>query len=259
MTDDRLRSCCKRLKLGNLVDLYDQVVYEDRRQYLTDVLELALEHRRTRRAQRLIKKAGFPTVKTLDGYDFGPISFPAGLDRESLVELGFVDRHENVLMLGAVGTGKTHLALALGVKACTQGRHVKFYRAADLTNELLEKHPLGKAGRLIREIARADLFVLDELGYVSFSKKAAELLFTVISNSYERQSIIVTSNLEFGRWVEVFGHDRLTAALVDRLVHHAHILAFNGQSYRLRQALAKRTGKGVAQPPDAATEACLSS
>lgn len=237
---DRLRQCCKRLRLGNLADFYDQVEYEDREQYLTEVLELALKHRRARRAQRLIKKAGFPVNKTLEGYDCSPITFPAGLDRDSLLSLAFIDRRENVLMLGAVGTGKTHLSIALGVKACMAGRQVKFYRAADLTNELLEKHPLGQAGRLIREIAKVDLFVLDELAYVPFSKKAAELLFNVISNSYEQQSIIVTSNLEFGRWTEVFGDDRLTAALVDRLVHHAHILAFKGQSYRLRQALDRR-------------------
>ncbi len=112
-----------------------------------------------------------------------------------------------------------------------------------MTNELLEKYPEGQAGKLIKKIAKADLLILDELGYIPFSKKAAELLFSVISNSYENQSIIVTSNLEFGRWNEVFGDDRLTAALIDRVVHHAHILAFTGKSYRFRQAMAKCSKK----------------
>ena len=142
-------------------------------------------------------------------------------------------------MLGTVGTGKTHLSTALGLKACAQGKKVLFYRAVDLTNELLEKYPDGQAGKLIKKISKADLLILDELGYIPFSKKAAELLFSVISNSYEQQSIIVTSNLEFGRWNEVFGDDRLTAALIDRVVHHAHILAFTGKSYRFRQAMDK--------------------
>jgi DNA replication protein DnaC len=118
---------------------------------------------------------------------------------------------------------------------------VAFYRAADLTQELLEQHRAGTAGRLMKRIARADLFILDEVGYMPFSKQASQLLFSTVASGYEQQSLIVTSNLEFGRWNEVFGNDRLTAALVDRLVHHAHILAFTGDSYRLRQAMARRS------------------
>ncbi len=237
---DTLRAYARNLKLGNIEEIYDQIEFEDRRQYVTDLLGLMIEQRRARRAERLIKKAGFPVLKTLDGYDFSPITFPGGLDQESLRALEFMSIKENILMLGAVGTGKTHLAVALGVKACLRGLKVRFYRAADLTNELMELYQSGRAGWLIRDISKADLLILDELGYVPFSKRASELLFTVISNTYETQSIIVTSNLEFGRWNEVFGDDRLTAALIDRLVHHSHILAFRGDSFRLRQALARR-------------------
>ena len=145
-------------------------------------------------------------------------------------------------MLGSVGTGKSHLATALGIKACSNNKKVQFYRVVDLTNELLEKYKDGQANKLIKKIAKADLLILDELGYIPFNKKAAELLFSVISNCYEQHSIIVTSNLEFGRWNEVFGDDRLTAALIDRVVHHSHILAFTGKSYRFQQAMASRKG-----------------
>jgi len=237
---DNLRIYARKLRLGNIEEIYDQVEFETKRQYVTALLELMVKQRRARSAERLVKKAGFPSLKTLEGYDFGSITFPRGLNRESLEALEFISRKENLLMLGAVGTGKTHLAIALGVKACLNGLKVRFYRAADLTNELMELHLSGQAGRLIREVSRTNLLILDELGYVPFSKRASELLFTVISNTYENQSIIVTSNLEFGRWNEVFGDDRLTAALIDRLVHHSHILAFTGDSYRLRQALARR-------------------
>ena len=237
---DQLRDYARQLKLGNIEDLYDRVQFKDKRQYLTDLLELMLDQRRAKRADRLIRKAGFPVIKTLEGYDFDPITFPAGLNHGALTGLEFISRKENVLMLGSVGTGKTHLAVALGVKACLQGFRVQFYRAADLANDLMELHLSSQAGKLIRDIGKADLFILNELGYVPFRKEASELLFSVVSNTYEKQSIIVTLNLEFGRWTEVFGDDRLTAALIDRLVHHSHILPFKGDSHRLREAMAKR-------------------
>jgi len=240
----QLKELCKKLRIGNLEDLVTEVEFKEPKQYLTEVLELAVAQRKNRRVKRLIKRAGFPTTKTLDNYDFNPISFPESIDKTDLLTLEFIDKKENVLMLGTVGTGKTHLATALGLKACSQDKKVKFYRAVDLTNELLEKHKDGQAGKLIKKIAKVDLLILDELGYIPFSKKAAELLFSVISNCYEQQSIIVTSNLEFGRWNEVFGDDRLTAALIDRVVHHSHILAFTGKSYRFQQAMAKRKGEG---------------
>ncbi|MGM0438798.1 MAG: IS21-like element helper ATPase IstB [Bacillota bacterium] len=236
----QLQKLCQELRISNLEDIITEVEFEKPKQYLIDILKLAVEQRKNRRVKRLIKRAGFPTAKTLDNYDFEPISFPDNIDKDDLLNLEFIDKKENVLMLGSVGTGKTHLAIALGIKACSQDKKVKFYRAADLTNELLEKHKDGQAGKLIKKIAKTDVLILDEVGYIPFSKKAAELLFSVISNCYEQQSIIVTSNLEFGRWNEVFGDDRLTAALVDRIVHHAYILAFTGKSHRFQQAMTNR-------------------
>ncbi len=235
----RLREYARTLRMSEVVDLYQEVEFQDRLQYVTDLLLLMIEGRKNRRAQRLIRKAGFPNTNTLQGYDFSPVTFPSGLDQGSLTDLMFLEKQENVLMVGAVGTGKTRLAISLGVKACLAGKTVKFHRATDLCNTLLELYPAGKAGKVNRDISSADLFILDEVGYVPFSKAAAEMLFSVISNSYENQSIITISNLEFGRWNEIFGDERLTAALIDRLVHHAHILTFSGVSYRLRQALSR--------------------
>lgn len=239
---DKLRELCKELRILNLEELAQEVEFNNPEQYLADVLQLAVNQRRSRRVKRLIKLAGFPVPKTLDNYDFDPIAFPKSIDKTDLLSLDFIDKRENILMLGSVGTGKSHLATALGIKACSNNKKVQFYRVIDLTNELLEKYKDGQANKLIKKIAKADLLILDELGYIPFNKKAAELLFSVISNCYEQQSIIVTSNLEFGRWNEVFGDDRLTAALIDRVVHHSHILAFTGKSYRFQQAMASRKG-----------------
>lgn len=239
---DKLRELCKELRILNLEELVKEVEFNNPEQYLIDILQLAVNQRRSRRVKRLIKLAGFPVPKTLDNYDFDPINFPKSIDKTDLLSLDFIDKNENILMLGSVGTGKSHLATALGIKACSNNKKVQFYRVVDLTNELLEKYKDGQANKLIKKIAKADLLILDELGYIPFNKKAAELLFSVISNCYEQQSIIVTSNLEFGRWNEVFGDDRLTAALIDRVVHHSHILAFTGKSYRFQQAMASRKG-----------------
>jgi len=238
----KLKELCKKLRIGNLEDTIKDIEFKEPEQYLIDILSLEVEKRKNRRIKRLIKKASFPNVKTLNDYNFEPITFPDSIDKTDLLTLDFIAKKENVLMLGTVGTGKTHLATALGLKACNKDKKVKFYRAVDLTNELLEKHQKGQVGTLIKEIAKVDLLILDELGYIPFSKKAAELLFSVISNCYEKQSMIVTSNLQLGRWNEVFGDDRLTTALIDRVVHHAHILAFTGKSYRFQQAMANKNG-----------------
>lgn len=240
----RLKELCKEFRVGNLQDLTGEVEFNEPDQYLTDLLELALKQRRARKANRLIKQAGFPVTKTLEDYDYSPVTFPQSINKEGLTSLDFIDRKENVLMLGSVGTGKTHLATALGIKACMKGKRVAFYPAVELTNQLLEKHEDGEEKKLMKKIEKADLFILDELGYIPFTKKGSQLLFSVISRSYEHQSIIVTSNLEFGRWNEVFGDQHLTAALLDRVVHHGHILTFSGESFRFKEAIANRKKSG---------------
>ena len=172
--------------------------------------------------------------------------------------MAFLEKHENVLMLGAVGTGKTHLASALGILACTRGREVRFFRAVDLVNIMLEKHKAETLPRFLRELQKCEMLILDELGFVPFHQDGSELLFNVIADCYERRSVIVTSNLEFGQWKQIFGDNRLTAALIDRLVHHAHILAFTGDSIRLRQAMERSKHVTIKAPSQKADKAKLS-
>ena len=153
------------------------------------------------------------------------------------MRLEFVKKKENLLLIGAVGTGKTHLATAIGIQACMYNLKVRFYQCADLVNLLLVRYKSGGLDKLMKELAKLDLLVLDELGFVPFHRDGSELLFNIIASCYERNSVIVTSNLQFGEWNTVFGDNRLTSAIIDRLIHHAHIMTFTGESYRLRNAL----------------------
>lgn len=232
-----LKRLCKSLRLGYIMDHYEQLPFESREQFLYAVLLAEKNDREMGKARRLMKKAKFQQMKTLDDYTFESITFPASLSREQLCSMKFIEQKQNLLMLGAVGTGKTHLATALGVEACKQGINVRFFRVADLVSVLQSKHQAGTLQRFKRELDRCELLVLDELGFIPFHRDGSELLFHLLSECYERNSVIVTSNLEFGQWTSIFGDSRLTAALIDRLVHHAHILAFSGESYRLRNAL----------------------
>jgi DNA replication protein DnaC len=243
-----LRGYCKQLKLKNVVEIYEEVPYEAKEQYLTALFRKEVESRHNARVKRLLRKAGFSSTKTLDGYVFEPITWPRPGSKAEILNLAFLEKRENVLMLGAVGTGKTHLASALGVRACTQGKEVRFFRAVDLVNTLLEKHQAGTLSRFLQELGKCELLILDELGFVPFHQDGSELLFNVIADCYERRSVIVTSNLEFGQWNQVFGDNRLTAALIDRLVHHSHILAFTGESIRLRQAMERSENVTITAP-----------
>ncbi len=186
--------------------------------------------------ERRIKAARFPATKSLDSFDFKAIpSLNKALTME-LARCEFVDRRENVIALGPSGTGKTHVTLGLGLAACQKGLKVRFTTAAALVHELIEAVDDRRLQRLQKTLASQDLLLIDELGFVPLSKTGAELLFEIISQRYERGSIIITSNLPFDEWTEVFGSERLTGAILDRLTHHVHILEMNGESFRLRQS-----------------------
>lgn len=237
MKRELLGRACKTLHLAHVMSHYESIPFESRTDFLLEVLQAEIQGRESSKMKRLMRRAGFPQLKTFEGYSFDEITFPNHCTQQSLRELSFLERKENILMLGKVGTGKTHLAIALGVEACRQGHDVRFYRVSELVAKLQEKHASGTLTRFQKELMKCDLLVLDEVGFVPFHQTGAELLFHVISECYEQRSLIVTSNLEFGHWNSVFGDTRLTKALVDRLVHHAHILGFTGESYRLRHAL----------------------
>lgn len=208
----------------------------DYQTYLLRLCERELLDRERRAADRRLKAAQFPVVKTLDTFEFASQpSVNESLVRE-LMRGEYLAAHQNVLIVGNSGTGKTHLACALAFAACAQGRKVRFWTVTQLVRQLLETREERSLQRLLTQIERHDLLVLDELGYVPFTKAGAELLFEVVSRAYERLSLIVTTNLPFEEWTEVLGSERLTGALLDRLTHRIHILEANGESYRLKEA-----------------------
>jgi len=235
---ESVRKRCKSLRLAYVADIYKKIPFENPEQYLTALLQQELELREVAKGERLIKKAKFMNDKELNDYEWSDhIRFPPQLDRSTLESLHFIDRKENLILTGAPGTGKSHLVTALGRKACRNGYEVRFYRVADLV-ELLEKSwREGRFQSLRNKFKKVDMIILDEMGYVPFSKDGAELLFQLISDWYEQCSLVITSNLEFSQWNRVFVDSRLTAALVDRVIHHAHILSFTGDSYRVTNAL----------------------
>lgn len=232
-----LKDQCKQLKLGTVPTAYATIAWDNKEQFLIELFNTELAARRDNRTRRNIKQAGFPQVKTLDVFQWEHLKLPAKTTPEHLTDLVFMKRSENLVLMGDVGTGKTHLATALGLKACMEGHSVRFFRTAELANRLLEHHQAGTLRRFTKGLERCDLLILDELGFVPLHRHGAELLFNVVADCYERRSVIVTTNLAFGQWNTVLADDRLTAALVDRLVHHAHIIGFTGESFRLRHAL----------------------
>jgi DNA replication protein DnaC len=239
----------KQLKLPTMLKEYPVLAKSCSREkcdyptYLLRLCEKELADRQRRAMDRRIKAAKFPLLKTIDNFDFAAQkSVNEPLVRE-LLRCEFIDQHENVLLIGSSGTGKTHLATALGFAACCQGYKVRFFGCTALVTQLLEAREDRQLQRWLRQFEKQNLLILDELGYVPFSKAGSELLFEVVSRAYERQSLIVTTNLPFESWTEVCGSERLTGALLDRLTHRVHIIEANGVSYRLEQSqkrLAKR-------------------
>jgi DNA replication protein DnaC len=192
--------------------------------------------REHRAAERRVKAAGFPVLKTLDTFDFSARpSIDQALVRE-LIGGAYIENRENVLAVGDSGTGKTHPACAMAFAACAQGRRVRFFTVTGLVTQLLERREERSLEKMQRQLERMDLIVLDELGYVPFSKSGGEVLFEVVSRAYERTSLIVTTNLPFESWPEVLGSERLTGAMLDRLTHRVQIIEANGESYRLRES-----------------------
>lgn len=239
----------KRLKLPTFLREHDKLARQcaaegvDHVRYLLRLAELELIDRERRLIERRIKQARFPTVKSLESFDFTVIP---SLNKPLVLELArceYIQRRENVIALGPSGTGKTHIALGLGLAACQQGLSVGFTAAAGLVHELMEARDEKRLSRQQRQLSRYHLLIIDELGFVPLSKTGAELLFEVFSQRYERGSTLITSNLPFDEWTEILGSERLTGALLDRLTHHVHILEMNGESYRLKQSRLRQRAK----------------
>ncbi|WP_375698424.1 IS21-like element helper ATPase IstB [Pseudophaeobacter sp. TrK17] len=239
----------KTLKLPTFLREYQKVARQcaaeglDHVQFLTRLVELELIDRERRMVERRIKAAKFPATKSLDSFDFKAIPKLNKMQVLELARCDWIERRENVIALGPSGTGKTHVALGLGLAACQKGMTVSFTTAAALVNELMEARDERRLLRVQKQMANVKLLIIDELGFVPLSKTGAELLFELISQRYERGATLITSNLPFDEWTETFGTERLTGALLDRLTHHVNILEMNGESYRLAQSQARKATK----------------
>ena len=210
--------------------------------YLTRLSEREMIERDRRKVERRIKAARFPVVKSLDSFDFAAIPKLNKMQVLELARCEWIERRENVIALGPSGTGKTHVALGLGLAACQKGLSVGFTTAAALVSEMMEARDERRLLRFQKQMATHQLLIIDELGFVPLSKTGAELLFELISQRYERGATLITSNLPFDEWTETLGSERLTGALLDRITHHVNILEMNGDSYRLAQSRARKAG-----------------
>jgi DNA replication protein DnaC len=241
-----IKSYLKQLKLPAMAQSYNKLAkeaaeanmpYED---YLLALLELETAHRVENATRKRIARARFPYLRTLDEFDFSALP---SLNKAKVLELSrgeYIRARENLIAIGNTGTGKTHIAIALGLLACQQGWKVRFYTAAGLINELSEAQSQQRLSRLEKQLAGYGLIILDEVGFIPFTPSGSQALFQFCSSRYLTGSMIITTNLEFERWTEVFGDERLTGALLDRLTHRCHILEMNGDSYRFKESLRRR-------------------
>ncbi len=239
--EDMLYKACKKLHFGsNIVDNAKTIQKSNHIEFLLELFTLELEHRDMKRRNMYIKQAKFDIMKTFEDYSFEDIKIPKSITPDEIINSDFIDKKENLILYGNVGSGKTHLAIAAGIAACNNGKRVRFRRTASLVNELVEAKRHGTLAKLMKNLEKCDLLICDEWGYVPVDSNGAKLLFGVIADCYERKSLIITTNLEFTKWNEVFYDEKLTSAIIDRIIHHSHLLDFSKRdSRRLKNSLIK--------------------
>ncbi len=252
---DLLRAQCKRLKMPGLARSFEALGRQAREErwsvedYLHECLSVEETSRHDSAVRERVRQARFPELKTLDAFDFAAAEGVEAAIVADLARGAWIQEHRNVILAGPIGTGKTHLAIALGVEAARQRRHVLFWRAADLVRSLIESRDARELGRYQRRLERVDLLILDEVGFVPFDRVGGELLFNTISARHQRRSVVVTTNLAFSEWPKVFGGDeKLTTALLDRLAETATVITTRGKSFRTRKRLAQPQTAPPPQP-----------
>ena len=237
MLTTEIAACCRKLKLSsNIVEMAERVQAESHQEYLLKLLQSELEHRDCLRKDKFLKYSGFYSIKTLDGFRFDEVTLPAAVSPDYLRNCEFINSKTNLVMYGNVGTGKTYLSIALGVEACKKGIETRFFRTAALVNRLSEAKNNGTLSAFMKKLAKAELLICDEWGYVPLDRIGAQLLFEVISECYERNTLIINTNIEFSRWVNIFYDEQMTGAILDRVLHHCHLLLLPGQSNRMRES-----------------------
>lgn len=228
---------CKQLRLStNLAERAMNQKGESYQEYLYNLLQGEIEYRTHSRIAKMLNTAGFPRRYKFDDFRSDEVQFPSDLTMESLRSLGFQKTSNNIIMYGGTGTGKTMLSICIGMEACNQGIPVCFYRTAALVNQLSEAKAKGTLTNVMKKLNKASIIILDEFGYVPYDRTGSQLLFDYLSEIHEQKSIILNTNLEFSRWVNILYDEQMTAALVGRLMHHCHLILFPGENNRLRES-----------------------
>jgi len=241
--ESNLLKACKTLRFGsNIIDNAKKIKKLNNLEFLLELFTLELENRELKRKNAYIKAAKFDVLKTFEDYTFDDIKVPKSITPEEIQSVNFIDKKENLILYGNVGSGKSHLAIATGIAACNNGKRVRFFRTASLVNELVEAKKQGYIVKFMKNLEKCDLLICDEWGYVPVDSTGSKLLFQVIAECYERKSLIITTNLEFTKWNDIFCDEKITAAIIDRIIHHSHLLDFSGRdSRRLMNSLIKLT------------------
>jgi len=259
MKRERLVGQLRALKMPGALREYEALASRARQQgwtaeeYLSEVLGAEQSSRHESAVRHRLREARFPEVKTLDSFDFASAESIDPAQINALAQCDFIDRAENILLAGPIGTGKTHIAIAIGVEAVRNRRRVLFARAADLVRSLIEARDARELSRMHRRLHSVELLICDEFGFVPFERAGGELLFNLVAERYERGSILLTTNLTFAEWPKILGNDeKLTTALLDRLAHHATVITTRGRSYRMRGRAQPAASSPSTAPPTAA-------